>query len=58
MPLAKQFWGGTYGQVTDKYGIHWMVNITSRPQQQNRNFGSSDFGIEGTEYPEYPKFVV
>jgi len=27
MPLAKQFWGDTYGQVTDKYGVHWMVNI-------------------------------
>jgi PhnB protein len=29
MPLAKQFWGDTYGQVTDKFGMHWMVNITS-----------------------------
>jgi len=29
MPLAKQFWGDTYGQFTDKYGIHWMINITS-----------------------------
>ncbi len=32
MPLAKQFWGDTYGQLTDKFGIHWMVNITSKPQ--------------------------
>jgi PhnB protein len=30
MPLGKQFWGDTYGQLTDKFGIHWMVNITSR----------------------------
>ena len=30
LPLAKQFWGDTYGQLTDKYGMHWMVNITSR----------------------------
>ena len=30
MPLAKQFWGDTYGQLTDKFGIHWMVNTTSR----------------------------
>ena len=30
MPLAKQFWGDTYGQVTDKYGIHWMVNIAAK----------------------------
>jgi PhnB protein len=28
MPLAKQFWGDTYGMVTDKFGVHWMVNIT------------------------------
>ena len=29
MPLAKQFWGDIYGQLTDKFGVHWMVNITS-----------------------------
>lgn len=29
MPLAKQFWGDTYGQLTDKFGVHWMVNITA-----------------------------
>jgi PhnB protein len=28
MALAKQFWGDTFGMVTDKYGVHWMVNIT------------------------------
>ena len=28
MPLAKQFWGDTYGQFTDKFGIHWTVNIS------------------------------
>jgi PhnB protein len=27
MPLAKQFWGDTFGMVTDRYGIHWMVDI-------------------------------
>ena len=30
MPLAKQFWGDTYGQVTDKFGVHWMVNISTQ----------------------------
>jgi len=30
MPLAKQFWGDTFGQLTDKFGIDWMVNISSR----------------------------
>ncbi len=28
MPLALQFWGDTFGELTDKFGIHWMVNIT------------------------------
>lgn len=32
IPLAKQFWGATYGQVTDKFGIRWSVNIESTPQ--------------------------
>lgn len=26
MPLAKQFWGAIYGQVTDKFGVSWMLN--------------------------------
>jgi PhnB protein len=29
MPLAKQFWGDTFGMLTDKFNIHWMVNISS-----------------------------
>jgi PhnB protein len=28
MPLAKQFWGDTFGMLTDKFGVHWMVNIS------------------------------
>ena len=32
-PLAKQFWGDIYGQLTDKFGVHWMVNIGSEPQK-------------------------
>ena len=32
MALAKQFWGDTYGQLTDRFGVHWMVNITAAPQ--------------------------
>jgi len=27
MPLEKQFWGDTFGSLTDKYGVEWMVNI-------------------------------
>lgn len=26
-PLKKEFWGDTFGQLTDKYGVDWMVNI-------------------------------
>jgi PhnB protein len=27
VPLAKAPWGDTFGMFTDKFGIHWMVNI-------------------------------
>lgn len=27
MPLEKAPWGDTFGMVTDKFGINWMVNI-------------------------------
>lgn len=27
MPLEKQFWGDVYGQLVDRYGIQWSVNI-------------------------------
>ena len=33
MPLEKQFWGDSYGQFTDKFGIHWSVNISAIPQE-------------------------
>lgn len=33
-PLAKQFWGDAFGQLTDKFGIHWMVNITAQPSSR------------------------
>ncbi|WP_033345806.1 VOC family protein [Catenuloplanes japonicus] len=26
-PLAKQMWGDEFGQLTDKFGIGWLVNI-------------------------------
>jgi len=26
MPLKKQFWGATFGMLTDKFGVHWMIN--------------------------------
>lgn len=32
MPLDRQFWGDTFGMLTDKYGIDWMVNITDKKE--------------------------
>lgn len=29
MKLEKQFWGDIFGMLTDKFGNHWMVNISS-----------------------------
>lgn len=28
--LAKQMWGDIYGDLTDQYGIQWMVNISAK----------------------------
>ena len=33
MPLAKQVWGDMFGMLTDKFGVHWMVNISSGEQK-------------------------
>ena len=30
-PLAKAPWGDSFGMVVDKFGINWMVNISSTP---------------------------
>ncbi len=27
VPLAQQVWGDEFGQITDRFGIAWMVNI-------------------------------
>ncbi|MEJ2886783.1 VOC family protein [Actinomycetospora aeridis] len=27
-PLEKQMWGDVFGACTDRYGVHWLVNIT------------------------------
>jgi PhnB protein len=26
-PLSEQFWGAIYGELTDRYGINWMLNF-------------------------------
>ncbi|MGC4192152.1 MAG: VOC family protein [Thermomicrobiales bacterium] len=28
MPMADQFWGDYYGELTDKFGIKWLVAFT------------------------------
>lgn len=30
MPLKEMFWGDYFGCLTDRFGIHWMVNCTSK----------------------------
>ena len=27
MPMEAQFWGDTFGMLTDRFGVHWMVNV-------------------------------
>lgn len=27
-PLHQSFWGATYGELTDKFGMNWMLNYT------------------------------
>jgi PhnB protein len=31
VPLEKQVWGDTFGQVTDRYGLRWLVDIGTAP---------------------------
>lgn len=31
MPLEKAIWGDTFGMLTDKFGINWLVNVTANP---------------------------
>ncbi len=30
MPLEDMFWGATFGVVTDKYGVEWMLNCQKK----------------------------
>ncbi len=30
MPLEKAMWGDTFGMLTDKFGVQWMVNISAK----------------------------
>ncbi len=30
MPLEKAPWGDTFGMLTDRFGVPWLVNITGQ----------------------------
>lgn len=30
MPLEKAIWGDTFGMLTDKFGVQWLVNIAGQ----------------------------
>lgn len=30
MPFEKAPWGDTFGMLTDRFGIHWMVNVSAQ----------------------------
>lgn len=32
MPLSKTFWSETFGMLTDKFGINWMVGVEQAKQ--------------------------
>ena len=29
MPLMKTFWTSSFGMLTDKFGVPWMVNVAA-----------------------------
>ncbi len=31
MPLGPAPWGATFGMCTDRYGVHWLVNVEDAP---------------------------
>jgi PhnB protein len=32
MPLQKAIWGDTFGMLTDKFGVSWLVNIAGQKE--------------------------
>src|SRR4030095_9234738 len=36
-PLENSFWGALFGDLTDKYGIHWLLHFENRNQQDQRS---------------------
>ncbi|MBM3257283.1 MAG: VOC family protein [Candidatus Liptonbacteria bacterium] len=36
MKPEKQFWGGMFAMVTDKYGVEWMLNFQMEPPKKSK----------------------
>ena len=34
VPFKRQFWGDTYGNFTDKFGVQWAVNCSLKTQAE------------------------
>lgn len=32
-PVTKEFWGAFFGQFTDKFGMHWMMNCDEKTEK-------------------------
>lgn len=32
VPLEKQVWGDEFGQLTDRFGVGWMVNVVAKTE--------------------------
>jgi PhnB protein len=30
VPLQEMFWGAYWGSLTDRFGVHWMLNCTAK----------------------------
>lgn len=41
MPLAKQFWGATFGMLKDKFGINWMFNCDEKGKDEAKEEAKS-----------------
>jgi PhnB protein len=36
-PLENTFWGGLFGDLTDRYGNHWLLNYTNKKPPENKS---------------------
>lgn len=36
-PLEDSFWGGMFGDLTDKFGNHWLLNFNKNSNNKNKS---------------------